>query len=240
MSLRSLFVTGTDTGVGKTVVTALIGALLARRGLRVRAMKPVATGCEQSADGLVSPDAVFLAEKLGLDDPPDRICPVRFSAPLAPAAAARLAGGRVDLAACDAALAALAARADLLLVEGIGGLLVPLGEGRAAADLARRWRLPLLVVARPGLGTINHTALTVECARARGLPVAGVVFNAPTPPADDPSIATNAAWVEESCGVPVWGTVPFGGAPLSDGARWERLLEAADRALGAALDAFIR
>jgi len=175
---RALFVTGTDTGAGKTTVAAGILAALRRRGLAVAALKPAETGCPAGAE---PPDGALLRAAAGLERVPlDLVVPQRYAAPVAPAVAARAEHAPFSVDKTLAARAALVARAPglrLLLVEGAGGLLVPYGPGLCAADLAARLALPLLVVARAALGTINHTLLTVNEARRRGLAVAGVILS---------------------------------------------------------------
>lgn len=170
---RGVFVTGTDTGVGKTVVACAIVRALRARGVEVGAMKPVETGV--GPEGPL--DAAALRAAAGDADPLERVCPARFALPAAPTVAAAAEGRRVDLAAVRAGFAALRERHDWLVVEGAGGLLVPAAEGVTMADLAAEWALPLLVVARAALGTINHTLLTLEAAERRGLPLAGVVVS---------------------------------------------------------------
>jgi len=189
-----LFVTGTDTGVGKTAVAAAIVAILAARGRRVGALKPVSTGCERAADGsLVSDDGRRLAAAIGLAVPPGRVAPIAFEAPLSPPVAAREVGPPLNWpAVLDATTIAVdwwSSRADFLIVEGVGGLLCPLAEGATVADLAVALDYPMLVVARRGLGTLNHVLLTLEAASRRGLRVAGVVLNDATEPTADESEA---------------------------------------------------
>jgi len=189
-------------------------------------MKPVASGYGESGSGLVSPDVVFFERALGPLDPPELVNPVRYRAPLAPSVAAREEGRTLDLAVLDAAFGELSRRHDVLLVEGVGGLLVPLEGPFTVADLALRWKLPLLVVARPGLGTINHTALTVLHARVRGIPLAGFVFNSCQPGEDPQMTRDNAACIFELCGAPFLGSFPWCGVdPLAPDS-WDRLLAA--------------
>lgn len=178
--MKAYFVTGTDTGVGKTTVACAILAAARARGLTVDAIKPVETGCSADAGGQLHPaDAVALARAAGQDQP--RALQL-FAAPLAPAVAAELEGRAVDVDLLVEGVArARAAAPDLLLVEGAGGLLVPLTAHLDMAGFAVQLGLPLLVVARDGLGTINHTLLTLEAAARRGLTVAGVVLNAALP-----------------------------------------------------------
>jgi len=198
-----LFITGTDTEVGKTVVTAALAAAFRRRGLSVGVMKPVATGCARQGGRLVSEDAELLARAAGSEDPMELVCPYRFEPPVAPA----VVSSSISLDRIEQAFHTLAARHDVMLVEGIGGLLVPLNAGWTVADLARRLRLPLLVVARAELGTINHTLLTLEAAGSNGLEVAGMVFNQRS---GRPTLAerTNPKLIRRLGGVPVFGIVP--------------------------------
>jgi len=206
---RGCFVTGTDTGVGKTLVACAIVRGLRRRGLDVGVMKPVETGV-----GAAGPlDARALREAAGVDDPLEDVCPQRFALPAAPAVSAVHEGSAVDLAQLDAAFERLAAHHEYLLVEGAGGLLVPVTAELSMAGLAARWELPLIVVARARLGTINHTRLTLEVARGRGLAIAGLVLShadGPTSPAD----AANLRALREDPGVRLLGEIP----PLAPGA----------------------
>ena len=166
---RGVFVTGTDTGCGKTTVAVGVTAAFARRGLRVAAMKPCETG-----DG---DDALRLMRACGRSIDASLVNPYRFALPAAPELAARREHAEVDIARIEAAYRSLAADADAVVVEGAGGLLVPLARGFSMADLATRLELPVLLVARTGLGTINHTLLSVEAIRRRGLRLLGVVFS---------------------------------------------------------------
>ncbi len=184
--MRGLFVTATDTGVGKTVLSAALLAAMAAAGERVRAYKPVVTGLEDereiAARGQWPADHELLAAAAGMD--PDAVSPLRYGPAVSPHLAAQLAGEQIDPAQLLAA-----ARADddagTLVVEGVGGLLTPLADDYSVCDLAADLRLPVLVAARPGLGTINHTLLTVRAARAAGLEVRAVVL---TPWPREPSV----------------------------------------------------
>lgn len=198
--MRSLLVTGTDTDVGKTFVAAGLAAALRRRGVDVGVMKPVATGS--------SDDARVLMAASGSGDPLDLVNPIHLKAPLSPHLAAKREGTRVDLRRIDRAFQLLVSRHDLIIVEGAGGLLVPIREGFTFADLAKRLRLPLLVVARDTLGTINHTSLTVEAARARGLKILGIVVNRSRPGRPDLAERLNPAAIAEATGVPVLASLP--------------------------------
>lgn len=170
-----LGVTGTDTGVGKTFLSTVLLALLRRRGLNVAAMKPVETGVK--ADDPAS-DAMRLREAAGAPDAVERVRPVLIAEPLAPWVALSRSGGTIDLGALDAAFHQLAEGRDAILVEGAGGLLVPITRDLAYDGLFVGWGLDLIVVAGNRLGTINHTLLTVRAAHDTGLRVRGVVLNA--------------------------------------------------------------
>ncbi len=202
--MRGLFVTGTDTGVGKTEVAAALVEGWRARGLDVAGMKPAQSGVE---DGLPT-DADRLRAAGGNADPVELACPYSLRAPLAPAVAARLEGVTISLDHVLACARELARRHAAVVVEGAGGLLVPLTERETYADLARALGLPVLVVARAGLGTVNHTALTVEALRSRGLAVLGVVLNRSAPVAD-PSEPHNAAEIERLTGARVLEALPF-------------------------------
>jgi len=204
---KGFFITGTDTGVGKTVVACMIAASLKERGIDVGVMKPVATGGRVTPLGLVSEDAEALASVVGSDDPHSVINPVCFKPPLAPSVAARMAQGSVDLSTVWRAFGVLRDRHPWMIVEGIGGLKVPIADGFFVSDLARMIGLPLLIVAHAGLGTINHTLLTLECARRAGLFVAGVILNGARGEESDLSELTNAEEIARVGAVRVWGMV---------------------------------
>ncbi len=209
--MRGLFITGTDTGVGKTHTACLIARQLAARGLRVGAYKPVCSGAElDSQNQPVWDDIRRLSAAINVPATIDEICPQRFLAPLAPPLAAEQAGRSVDEAQLMSGVKTWRTRAEVLLVEGAGGLLCPLTATRTFADYAVDLNFPILIVARPGLGTINHTLLTMEAARSRRLAIAGVVFCQTMAAGDDPSVRTNAREIEQRSGVPVFGTIPFG------------------------------
>ena len=211
--MRGVFVTGTDTGIGKTVVAGAICAALTARGERVAAFKPVVTGIDEPTNDGWPPDHELLATAAGGWRPPDEVTPYVFGPPLSPHYAAALAGAGVDPERLVATARAAAASADALVCEGVGGLLVPLADDYSVRDFARALGLPLIVVARTGLGTINHTLLTVEAARAAGLEVAGIVM---TPWADpEPIEESNRATVERLAGVPVSGLPPTSPATLA-------------------------
>lgn len=170
---RGCFVTGTDTGAGKTVVAAAIAAALHARGERVAAWKPVVTGVDEPDAGDWPPDHELLARAAG--GKARDATTATFGPAVSPHLAAELAGTTLDLAGLTRAARAAAAGADVLVAEGVGGLLVPFGDF-TVRELAVALGLPLVIAARPGLGTINHSLLTIEVARAAGLDVRAVVL----------------------------------------------------------------
>jgi len=204
----TLFVTATDTEVGKTAIASSLAVLLRRRGRNVGVMKPLASGCEETGGELVSADGLCLARAAETDDPHDLVCPVRLRHPLAPMAAAELEGRSLDLAEFRSALSTLAASHDCLIVEGIGGIMAPITADCLVVDLAAEIGAPVLVVARAGLGTINHSLLTVDAARSRGLTVAAVLLNSPVKSPGGLAEETNPDVIARLCGAPVIGPLP--------------------------------
>ena len=174
---RGVFVTGTDTAIGKTVVAAALAAWWRSRGIDVGVAKPVASGGRRVDGRLISEDAMLLRQAAGVDDSLPLINPVCPAGWAAPWVSARAEGKSIRIASALTAYRTLRRRHARMIVEGADGLLVPLTRLYMVADLARDIGLPLIIVARPGLGIINHTLLTIETARRRGLPIAGVIFN---------------------------------------------------------------
>ena len=226
--MAGLFITGTDTGVGKTFVARGIVSALRAQGRRVGVMKPVETGC---GGGLTRrpADALALRSAAGSKVSLDHICPYRLDAPLAPDVAARLENVRIDPQVILAAFRVIDADHDLTLVEGAGGLLVPIVDRYSIADLARDLDLPLLVVVDSKLGAINHTLLTLEAAAARGLAVRGYVLNHAG--AADKAAATNASVLARCTDAPCLGTIEWTPAAETDpriivgrAIDWNRLL----------------
>lgn len=227
-----LFVTGTDTGVGKTAVVRGIAAALAQGGggggrgrPRVGLCKPFATGCRQTRTGWTGEDLEALASAAGLDPADEagrrRLCPQAFKLPAAPAAAAEHERRAVDFAAVERALAEHDRRADLVLVEGIGGPKVPLDPGcprYTVAEFAAELGYPVLVVARANLGTLSHTAMSVESLQAAGCRVVGLVLNdADDAAAEDPTARSNPGWLERMTGIKVLAQLPHSRALPPEG-----------------------
>jgi dethiobiotin synthetase len=200
--MRGVFVTGTDTGVGKSVVAAAILAALHAEGRTAAAFQPAVTGLDDPA-GDWPRDHVLLAQAAGAGQAPEDVAPYRFGPPLSPHYAAELAGETIE----PARIVRAARAHEVLVCEGVGGLMVPITPGYLVRDLAVDLGLPLLVAARTGLGTINHTLLTVEAARAAGLTVAGVVMT-PWPGEPEPIERSNRDTIERLGGVPVHGLPP--------------------------------
>ncbi len=202
-----IFITGTDTGVGKTVVAAGLALALRARGMKVGVMKPVATGCRGNGGGLISDDAVYLWEAAE-NEYPYLTNPFRFRNPLAPHVAAGLEKREIDLKKIHDAYRELQKHYDFIIVEGIGGLLVPITKDYFVSHLIREMQLPLLIVARSGLGSINHTLLTLDAAVIRGFQIRGIIFN--RVPAVNCSLAdmTNPKVIHELSGAPILGTLP--------------------------------
>ena len=217
--MRGFFIAGTDTGVGKTQVGRALCSLLAARGLAPRALKPVETGCQPDRPL----DALALREACKSEQKLDDVCPYRFRLPAAPLAAAEAEGREIDVLRIEELVAFLG---EPLVVEAAGGLMVPLARAsrnleqmdppdRPASrailtnlDLADRLGLPVILVARAGLGTLNHSTLSVIALEERGIPLAGVVLNR-VEPQDDPSVSSNARFLEELTGARILGPTPF-------------------------------
>jgi len=215
VEISGLLVTGTDTGVGKTVVAGAIARWLKGDGRRVAVCKPVATGCVHRREGLVSEDAEFLAHCADAPHPLDLVCPQRYREPLAPGVAAQREGRPVDWESINRAIALMCRDSDFMVVEGVGGVMTPIDERHTFLDIAAGLGLPAVVVARAGLGTINHTLLTLWALRSRGVSTAGVVIN--RYPADTPPLAeeTNPRAIEKWGRVPVLCIVPESEMPRS-------------------------
>jgi dethiobiotin synthetase len=224
--VRGIFVTGTDTGAGKTILSAALLAAMAAAGERVRAHKPVVTGLEDSP-GAWPPDHELLASLASMA--PEEVAPLRYGPSTSPHLAARLAGERIGAADLIARAQASAADDQTLIVEGIGGLMVPFDEDFAVLDLAVALGLPVLIAARPGLGTINHTLLTVRAARAARLEVRAIVLT-PWPEAPSELERSNRETIAHVSEIEVVGLPPVSGPTAAALARagaelpWRRWL----------------
>ncbi|MCL4729598.1 MAG: dethiobiotin synthase, partial [Planctomycetes bacterium] len=204
-----IFITGTDTGVGKTIVSAGLVLALRQRGLNVGYMKPIETGCPLVDGEVLAKDARFVREVTGIRDDIDLVCPYRLKAPAAPSIASRLEDVHVDMNYIVDQYFQLSLMHEIVVVEGVGGLMVPLNNNDLVTDLILALGLEAVVVARPTLGTINHTLLTVNMAKMMGIGVAGVIFNGFGKEAIGLPERTNPDEVEHFAQVPILGILPW-------------------------------
>ncbi|MBE0521614.1 MAG: dethiobiotin synthase [Candidatus Methanoperedenaceae archaeon] len=203
--MAGIFITGTDTSIGKTAVAGGLAGALADKGLDVGVMKPVQSGAGLRNGMFYSPDAEFMIAACGSQDEMELVCPVMLREPLAPSVAAELEGKTVDVDIIKNAYLELERRHDIVIVEGAGGIAVPIKDGFLYSDLIKFLGIPAIVVARAGLGTINHTFLTVEYAKTCGITVTGVIINGfKCGTAEE----TNSGIIEKLTGVPILGIVP--------------------------------
>lgn len=207
---KGVFVAGTDTEVGKTFVSAALVAGLRDQGLDVGYSKPVSTDGAQQGGRLVSPDALWVAGASGLDDPPPSMNPFCLAHALSPLAAARLEEVELDWEQLLFQVRAGLKGHDAYVCEGVGGVLVPLLPGRTALDLMAELGLGVVIAARPGLGTINHSLLTIRAVRERGLEVLGFIFSGQEEDQDKASAkALNSQLIAEFSDAPFLGTLPW-------------------------------
>ncbi|HEY5621903.1 MAG TPA: dethiobiotin synthase [Pontiella sp.] len=230
--MNGLFITGTDTGIGKTALSALLLAELRRRGVNAAPMKPVQTGCDPAAtgnrqeaggnsdpscpmpkvQGLSVPDldyALSMASMKVETDAYKCMAPYTFEPACSPHLAAELAGTEIDLAEMVIAARTLTAEYEFVIAEGAGGAVVPLNRRETMLDLMQALKFPILIAARPGLGTINHTLLTLRALRSDGIDIAGIVFIASTE--DEPGFIEedNENTIEQFGQIPILGTIPY-------------------------------
>ena len=204
-TFRGLFVTGTDTGVGKTIATGVVAVSLREQGVNAGVMKPVETGLTAGARS----DSDWLMSVAPSDDPREVVAPYRLRASAAPMIAAAAEDLAIDLMCIRAAFEVLASRHDCVLIEGVGGALVPLTPDILIADLIHHLSVPVLIVARSGLGSINHTLLTVECLKSRGIPILGVLFNNPIAPTENPEVHQTTGSILRWTGLRCFGELPY-------------------------------
>lgn len=206
---RGFFITGTDTGVGKTVVSAAIIKALQAGGVNACGMKPVETGCSRLGNNLFPSDGMFLKNVARMEEPVHHVTPYCFENPVAPSLAAEMEGRSVSIASIMERFDALLKKYHSVVVEGIGGILVPLMKDYFVIDLVREMDLPLIVVTRPSLGTINHTLLTVNYALKERIKVSGIIVNFSRPAEGTVAENTNSLVLQQMCPVPVIGTFPY-------------------------------
>jgi dethiobiotin synthetase len=204
-----LFVTGTDTGVGKTLIAGAIAKILTDKGRNVGVFKPIATGCKHSWNGLISDDTEFLSYCANSDLSLSTITPVGYHTPAAPIVSAACDGSAIDFDRIAAAYKDICQNSDIVIVEGIGGVRVPLTEEFDLLDLAVEFALPAVIVARPNLGTINHTLMTIDCVRAAKLKIAGVVINGYKAAESTTAEDTAPEVIAQCSGADILAVVPF-------------------------------
>ncbi len=199
--IRGIFVTGTGTEIGKTVIAGGLAAVLKQTGIDVGVMKPISTGD--------TTDAQFLKHAAQVDDELSVINPIFLRHPLAPSVAARIEDRDIDLRSVETAFATLGQRYDFVIVEGVGGIAVPIRDDFLVVQLIQQLQLPILIVATTGLGTLNHTLLTVAFAQQFNIQIAGIVLNGLRQETAGLAEATNPVEIEKLTGVPVIGVVPY-------------------------------
>ena len=206
---KGYFISGTDTCVGKTVVTACLLAFYREHGIDTGIMKPIETGVDQKCSSEANSDAKFLLAVSGNQDALEEVCPVRLKPAAAPLQAARMTGQTLDIDFILENFHRLQGRHDQMLVEGVGGLLVPLKADYLVSDLIKDMQLPLIIVSRVALGTLNHTLLTLKAAQETGIEIAGVILNRPKSGPLNEIELEQADLVQELSGVPILGECPF-------------------------------
>jgi dethiobiotin synthetase len=206
--MQGYFITGTDTNVGKTVVTACLANLFKNRGENVGVMKPIETGVDPECSSSANSDAKFLIEVTGVQDTLEDVCPYRLKTPASPYQAAKIEGKELYLEKILERFRALQSKHSIMLVEGIGGLLVPITQRYNVTDLALQMNLPLIIVSRIQIGTLNHTLLTINAARQHGLKVAGVILNPVHEGELDTIEEKQGSLIEELSDTPILGTCP--------------------------------
>ncbi len=208
-----VFVTGTDTEIGKTFCSCLLMAALQQRGLKVAGMKPVASGGELQNGRLVNEDARQLQQQSGMNHPYDWVNPYVFEPPIAPHLAASQAGCRIEREAIQQAYAQLQQHSDQVIVEGVGGWRVPLSDGLSVSDLPGLLGLPVVLVVGMRLGCLNHALLTIESIEQQNVPVVGWIANGIAP--DFAAQQGNLKTLESRLAVPCLGQIPYQSAPLT-------------------------
>ena len=206
---KGFFVTGTDTGVGKTIIAGALIKAIHLFGLKPCGMKPIESGCGKEGDVLIPYDGMFLKQTAHMKDSISLVTPCCFESPLAPLAASEIERKNVNIPEIRKAFYRLNKKYEAAVVEGVGGLLVPIKKNYYISDLAKELALPLIVVAKPGLGTINHIMLTVNYALKEGLEVAGVIINYSQSPENSLAEKTNPQLLMKICPVPLLGIFPY-------------------------------
>ncbi|MFW5981188.1 MAG: dethiobiotin synthase [bacterium] len=206
---KGVFITGTDTNVGKTFVAACLLSYLRKQGYNYTYMKPFQSGSVKQGGKLFAPDLDFVLENTKLDGDYDLLNPVRLELPLAPSVAARIEGRDIDVDEVYLAYQTLQENYTGVLVEGAGGLIVPLFKNYLITDLIKKLKLPIVIVARAGLGTINHTLLTVKVAKELGIEILGIIINGFNRLNKNLAELTNPEVIAELTDVPILGIIPY-------------------------------
>jgi dethiobiotin synthetase len=223
--MKTLFITGTDTGIGKTTIAACISAFLSlREKLDVGVMKPFESGISRRNKDLLPWDAICLREASGSTDDLDDINPYMFEAPLAPEVAANLEHIQIDIDIVDKIYKKITKKHDIVLIEGAGGVLVPIKKDFFYADLIEKWDASAIIISRIGLGTINHTLLTCSYLQSRGIKIIGVILNN-NDGIDDLAARTNPEALKRHIKVPILGVFPHLEGLLKEGMDRELLAD---------------
>jgi dethiobiotin synthetase len=204
---KGIFITGTDTGVGKTYIAERIATGLRGKGINVGVMKPAETGCRHRAGKLIPQDALRLIKAAGTEDSLDVVNPYRFREPLAPFVSAQRSGKIIEPRTIMQSFKTLCRKHEFMVVEGAGGIMVPLTSRYSYLDLAHAMKFPVVVVSRPGLGTINHTLLTISALAARDIAIAGIIINYATDRKAGLAEKTSSSVIRKISKLPILGTV---------------------------------
>ena len=207
--MSGYFITGTDTDVGKTVVTACLATLFKSQGKDVGVMKPIETGVDPECSSAANSDAKFLMEVTGNTDQEEEVCPCRLKIPASPYQAAQMAGTKIQPSTLIDKFKVLQSRHEGMLVEGVGGLLVPITRNYDVSDLALETGLPLIIVSRFRIGTLNHTLLTVQAAKQKGIIIKGIILNQQESEELSDVVKQQGKLIEELSGIPILGTCPY-------------------------------
>lgn len=211
---KGVFITATDTGVGKTIISGMIVRALVLKGYKTAVMKPFETGCLRQGDNLLPSDGIFLKEMAEIEESIDIITPQKFELPLSPLAASRLEKKTIDMEKVFQSYEYLKTKYDFIVVEGAGGILVPItiehdSKALFMSDIIRRLGLPIIIVCRPTLGTINHTLLSVNYAINQHINIVGIIINYSKPKGEDISEQTNPDIIRELAPAPLLGITPY-------------------------------
>ena len=231
---KGIFITGTDTGVGKTIISCALAALLKKRFVDAGVMKPIETGCKVKKGKLFPEDAAMLKTYAGISDKLEDISPCRFKSPLAPMAASLVEKKKVNMERIKNCFEQLKKAHDFLIIEGIGGLLVPIKKNLFVSDLIKSFNFPVIIVCHPGLGTLNHTLLTFREAKRSNLRIKGIIINNYDYESKDLAYRTNPAIIKKLL-KPEF-VIPF---PRLKKIKYNTILNAAEKHLKAVADILV-